>query len=88
MLTIEQGIPLPPKQVIIRQCKYPIKQLKAGDSFFVPLTNHSLNRTIMNVRSLIKWHTSKHRGRFEVRPIYNETETPPSPTGVRVWRIK
>ncbi len=74
---IESGIPLPdPKHL-----KYPVANLKIGDSFLVPLDQGSNIKDLFRKVSSNSVATAKRHG-FKIvsRTIKDE--------GVRVWRIE
>lgn len=81
MIKIESGIPIP-QNVGTRVSKYPYRDLKPGDSFFVALTeNHksasALRQTLQSgaIRALGKGAAIAH--------VVTENEV----QGVRVWRV-
>jgi hypothetical protein len=68
-MIVEKGIPVPPQKW--ERPKYPWKELDIGDSFLVPLSEHSFYKGA---------HTgAKHAGiKITVRT---------TPNGWRVWRV-
>ena len=73
---IEAGIPLPPQQRIAgRTSPYPLRQMKQGDSFFVP----GGKKIIQRVQSATSSFGKKHNIRFALRVVKDE--------GVRVWHM-
>lgn len=71
MITIEKNIPIPTKAG--RYNRYPFKQLKINESFFVPKGN----RNNVSV-AMAYFHRKNTNKRFVSRTVDN---------GIRVWRV-
>ena len=69
---IEKGIPAPPERL-----RYPFREMKVGDSFFVPCSDEEKRRVANRMRS----SASKRRGlgAFSLREVEG---------GVRAWKIE
>ncbi len=71
--TIERGIPIPPRPLLQR--RYPFKDMKVGDSIFVPNPTSSL-------RGYVCTWSRDHGMKFASR-----RETVRRKNGLRFWRI-
>ena len=69
---VEKGIPVPP-----RQARYPFREMKVGESFFVPCTDEEKAR----IQNRLTNSCAKARGfgTFTVRRVEG---------GVRAWKIE
>ena len=74
--TLEAGIPMPQDGPDYSRYKYPWRQMRVGDSFFVPAVDDA-RRKLTHIRSLMYHHNNKHPEHFEARIVDG---------GVRVWR--
>lgn len=70
--TIQRGVPLPPRAL---KHRYPLAQMKVGDSIFVPAPVPSL-------RSYVSIWGRDHNMRFSTRRAKVGRKT-----GLRLWRI-
>jgi len=79
-ITIQDNIPIPPSRGRKGKSKYPIADLKPGQSFFVPLTESK-----MLPENICRYlHNMGHRYGFSVSTrILVENRV----RGVRVWRL-
>lgn len=74
---VEKGIEIPPQR---RTKKWPIHDMKVGDSFFVKIEdNETVRRINSRVSAALYDKRRKHGMKFTMRTYEN---------GVRVWRIK
>lgn len=71
---IEKKVPRPIKHGAGRRSKYPLREMKIGDSFLVTDT------TPQNVRTAVAWFAMRHN-QFKFCTAKEES-------GIRVWRIK
>lgn len=83
---IENNIPLPPQRRAKRAPKYPAKELKPGQSFFVPYGEEDSLRVRTRVRHWLDAHkeelkSGRHIPKFSVRDV-------PEDGGIRCWRVK
>lgn len=70
---IERGIPIPPRNRGTRDPKYPFRDLRVGDSFYVP------NKKVQDLSRVAQYWAHKDNTKFSFRSIDD---------GVRCWRIK
>jgi uncharacterized protein (DUF2249 family) len=76
MIKIEQGVPIPGN--ITRKTKYPFREMKIGESFF--LTDHEdPERTRKRVSAAATMFCANKDYKFKTQVFE---------TGVRVWRIE
>ena len=78
MFVIEKNIPVPTANRRPGGCKYPLKDMKISDSFFVPnCKSHSVSSTVSSYKR--RYFPDR---RFIVRTVIED-----GVSGVRVWRI-
>ena len=69
---VEKGIPFPRVRL-----RYPFREMKVGDSFFMPCADEEKRRIARRLSSTTS--NPKNGGRFTVRRVEG---------GVRVWKIE
>jgi hypothetical protein len=75
-ITVETGVPLPPRALPTRSSKYPFAHMAVNDSFFVPADD--AKRTIMACYGYAK---RRDNVKFTYRTVDEDGER-----GVRIWR--
>lgn len=78
MFRIDRHIPIPTmaERLERRSMRLPYKDMKVGDSFFVPGEN-SFRKVLESSRQ----HMKRHPGKFVVLPVFEDGEW-----GARCWR--
>ena len=76
MFSVESGVVMPPPSKKGRPTKYPFRQMKVGDSFFVPDENGKKMRDVVGA-STANWGKA-HGAKFSCRSVDG---------GTRVWRV-
>lgn len=90
-LKVEKGIPLPAKRAAGpvrtgRDPKYPLRKMRVGDSFLIPVRGGS--KRVEAVRHRIWAAIGAMRKRDPGFKFEFETRHVTGPSGIRVWRVK
>lgn len=72
MIKIDTGVPIPSKESEQGNLKYPFRDMRFGDSIFIPGINHGLHRIFARYKPM----------KFIQRKVSED-----GVVGIRVWRI-
>lgn len=80
-IVIEAGIPIksPPGTTSRRVTRYPLDEMKVGDSFILSCDRPEVNKTRNRLSSSIRIQRLAHGRKYVTRAVDG---------GVRVWRVK
>lgn len=79
-ITIEKGIEIPDRIYGGKGSRYPLSEMKKGDSFFIACeSSEIIRKTAKKLNSAAHAFQTKHGGKYAVRAV---------PDGVRVWKVK
>lgn len=82
-IKIEKGVPIPPRSNGGRESKYPLSEMKKGDSFLITCDSSETSKTSRRLNSAVGNYQKSHGEEFQFK-----IRTVPEEGGVRIWRTK